>query len=306
MADYSVQIQSILCNYIDKKTLGRAQRSVSNAVRVAREFYDLTVDVTFVYGDTNCEPFLSDREVGEMQKNDARDHALSYRFFGKEVGVAKGYNMLFSATKSQFVIVINPNVMLSTDFFVYAFRQFDNAYTGIAEARQTPIEADKEYDICTFETDYASMECAIISRTALEKLNGLDEHFYRSFYDVDFSWRAKMAGYSTVYQPLALFHKPAVLSTDGKLVSANENHFYKALDELLVTYKWSNNKSVQSILRKLEESSDENEQRAAETFKKMRLDNVLLNRMSENCPVGAFKNGLICKKRFVLPVEERG
>lgn len=304
MTDYSVQIQSILCAGVDKNTLERTLRSVSNAIRVAREFYNLTLNVTFIYGDTNSNPLLLGRDIDDLKKACAGEFNLFYQHLGKNVGVANGHNMLFSTTNSQFVIIINPDVMLSTDFFVYAFKRFDNTNTGVAEARQIPIETDKAYDIRTLETDYASMECAIISRTLLEKLNGLDEHFYNAF-DVDFSWRAKINGYSTIYQPLAIVYKPAELSKDGKLFSDNENRYYRVLDSLLLTYKWSDKKSMQSMLKKLERSSDKNERSAAEAFEKMRQGNVFPNPMPQNCPVGAFKNGQICKKRFIMPIEEK-
>jgi len=51
--------------------------------------------------------------------------------------------------------------------------------------------------------DWVSFACVLIRGCVLAEIGGLDEHYFLYFEDMDFCWRAKQRGWSTVYWPAA-------------------------------------------------------------------------------------------------------
>lgn len=300
----TVQIQSVSHTKENIKTIERTLVSVANAIRVAREFYGLQLDVVFAYGDANEIPSFTFSDIELLKMSAAKELSFDYRLLDRGTGFARGHNTLFSTAESHFIMTINPGMILSPDFFTHILNMFDAPQTAIVEARKTPVETSKMYDTDTLEIDYASMDCAVISNTVLEEVGGLDEAFYRRGYDVDFSLRAKMGGYRVKYQPLSLVHCPAELSPNGKLVCTDEDSYYTVLDDMLLAYKWASTQEVNSLLRRFALSANKEEQRAVTDFKRLKSENLLPSRVSTK-DLSRFKNALYCKQRFKWPVEKR-
>lgn len=70
-----------------------------------------------------------------------------------------------------------------------------------------------QYDIYR-ETDYITGCCLLTKREVLDKIGLLDSNYFAYLEDVDFCLRAKLAGYSIVYQPKAvIYHKVSTTSS---------------------------------------------------------------------------------------------
>lgn len=76
----------------------------------------------------------------------------------------------------------------------------------------------KEKDIGQYnnysETDYVTGCCLLTKRDVLENIGLLDPNYFAYLEDVDFCFRAKIGGYSIVYQPKAvIYHKVSTTSS---------------------------------------------------------------------------------------------
>jgi hypothetical protein len=76
---------------------------------------------------------------------------------------------------------------------------------ALIDAIQFPVEHPKPYDPLTFETPWVSRVCMAVPRAAFQELGGFDESFFMYCEDVDFSWRARAAGFVLRSCPTALF-----------------------------------------------------------------------------------------------------
>jgi hypothetical protein len=71
-------------------------------------------------------------------------------------------------------------------------------------------EPDKEQYDLRQETDFATGCCMLVKRRVFERIGLFDERYFLYFEDLDFSLRAKQAGFRLIYEPKAvLWHKNA-------------------------------------------------------------------------------------------------
>ena len=187
----SLQIQSVIYHN-EKESLMRALSSVANAIRVNREMTGELGEVTLCYGDASAQAVFSASEISEITERFAPYFAFRYVFFDENTGSAKGHNRLGELCESEYMMIMNPDVLLCPRFFGNMLGMFaDSAKNaGMVEARQTPVEHPKEYDRETLETDWATTACAIFSTEIFRQLRGFDcDTFFLYCDDVDFSWR---------------------------------------------------------------------------------------------------------------------
>ena len=115
------------------------------------------------------------------------------------------------------------------------------ARSAMVEARQTPIEHQKEYDIKTLETQWATTACTVIRGDVFRKIGGFDaDTFFLYCDDLDFSWRLRLAGYKIIYQPLAPAYHAKTVSAEGKWQPTQTEVYYSAEAAILMAHKWSN------------------------------------------------------------------
>jgi GT2 family glycosyltransferase len=85
---------------------------------------------------------------------------------------------------------------------------------GIATERLSGRPAAEAQHAC--EVFGASGCFALYRKTMLEELGGFDERFFAYLEDVDLAWRARAAGWSAVYEPLAVaYHRGSASSGEG-------------------------------------------------------------------------------------------
>jgi len=80
-----------------------------------------------------------------------------------------------------------------------------SGHRALVEALQFPDEHPKVYDFKSFDTAWASGCCLMIGRAVYERIGGFDPSFFMYCEDVDFSWRARNAGFAVKICPRALF-----------------------------------------------------------------------------------------------------
>lgn len=296
----TLQIQSVIYNN-EKASLKKALLAIQNAVNVDRKYAKVMEQVVVCYGDASPKQVFSNAEVQEMQDEFKDVFEFKYYFFNENTGSAKGHNLMGEKCTSEYMLIMNPDVILSSNIFEKLFEPFDrDDKVGMVEARQTPIEHSKEYDIKTGETDWATTACALFTKKMFDKLNGFDnETFFLYCDDLDFSWRVRLEGYKIIYQPKAVCFHAKRLSTAGKWQPTNAEIYYSAESAIFMAYKWSNDERVKYLLDMFAQSGD-NEKKAVAEFEKRRKNGTLPKQLDKEQVVAKFVGDYFTEHRFYL------
>lgn len=294
----SIQLQAVIFNN-DPKTLISTLESASNALRVAKGTFGMDIEVKFVYGDSSSEPVLSKQDVEAIIDKFA-NISFKYTFFNENTGYGKGQNLMAAGSDCDFLIMMNPDVRLTPRFLYYILLPFSDKTVGMVEARQTPIEHQKEYNVKTFETDWATGACVAIRTDLFKKLNGFD---YKTFFmyceDVDISWRLRLMGFKIIYQPLAPVYHAKSLSFNGKWMPSETEKYYSAESALFIAHKWSNPELVETILNNFK-SGNEYEKKAASEYLRRKSNGELPTPLDPEHKVSKFIGWYYTENRFVL------
>ena len=190
---YSIQVQSVL--YHNKKEdILKSLASLSNAADIFKKDVKNSGEVTVSYGDASKTPIFKAAEIEEFKKSFPGLN-IKYTYFDENTGSAKGHNKLAEQNESEFMIIMNPDVIMSPRCIKVLIEPFTRSKmkAGITEARQTPIEHPKSFNKETYETGWATTACAMFRTEDFEKLGGFDaESFFLYCDDVDFSWRMRL------------------------------------------------------------------------------------------------------------------
>lgn len=297
----SLQIQSVI--YHNKKeSLMRAMTGIANAIRVNRETTAELGDVTVCYGDASAEPTFTAEDVAQIAEQFAPFFAFQYRFFNENTGSAKGHNLLGAEGDSEYMMIMNPDVILAPTFFANMIRPFlDPAKkAGMTEARQTPVEHPKEYNKETFETDWCTTACAIFPREIFKELNGFDaQTFFLYCDDLDFSWRIRLLDKKLYYRPDCLVYHAKSLSASGSWKPTSAEVYYSKEAALLMAYKWSADKQFKMLYERLENDGAEGE-KAVARFEELKAEGKLPQRLDPKHKVAKFIGDMYTEHRFVL------
>lgn len=296
-----IQAQSVIYNN-EIPSLLTAIDNMANAVRVEHEQQGYVGRISLCYGDASEKPVLTDDQVSTIQSRYKDDLDFHYHFFGFNSGSAKGQNLLGLGTNADYILIMNPDIIVSPRFFVEMLYPFDNPKVGIVEARQTPIEHHKQYDPVTMETGWATGACALVPTSVFEEIHGYDsDTFFMYCDDVDFSWRVRLLGYQIYYQPLApVYHAKRLNSNAGWKPTAAEE-YYSAEAAILMAHKWSYPVHVQKLLRAYSESTNPNQKKAAEHYRQLKREGKLPAPIDPEHKVGRFVDGgYYAENRFTL------
>lgn len=249
MEKMGLQIQSVIYGN-EKKNLERTLEYLANAVRVEREKSGTLGCVRMVYGDGTPEPVFSPNEILALQEKYREYFKLDYKVFGFNSGSAKGHNILAEDCTAEYMLIMNPDVIMAPRCLIELMYPFHDEEVGMVEARQSPVEHPKEYDVETKETQWATTACAVFRTEIFRQINGFDsDSFFLYCDDVDFSWRLRLAGYKIIYNPLALVYHAKRLDSKGQWEPTKAEVYYSAEAALMMAHKWSNPKQVDQILR---------------------------------------------------------
>ena len=303
MEKCSIQIQSVL--YLNQQSsLKRALYSIANAVRVNKSS-DLKVgSITVCYGDASPKRLFDNQEVLSLKKEFSDLFEFKYEFFNENTGSAKGHNTLAKDCNSEYMLIMNPDVILCPKFFEKIIAPFVNDTSntvGMTEARQTPVEHPKCYDRKTLETDWATTACALFKT---EDFNAIDGFDYKTFFlycdDLDFSWRIRLLGKKILYIPDCVVFHAKTLSVSGEWQPTNAEIYYSAEAGLLMAYKWSNKNRFRKLYDIFKNSGDENLNKAAAHFDELKRNKQLPKQLDKEHKVARFVGDYYTKHRFTL------
>jgi len=160
-----------------------------------------------VLGDSSAEPLVEDPHA-LLPDGPTPFARVEYLHFGANLGSAGGHNRLFAGSSAALVLVVNPDTYASPGLVTELVAGMAGERVGIVEARQLPIEHPKAHDPDTGDVSWASGSCFLVRAEVVRETGGFDaDLFFLHGDDVDFSWRARLAGWRVVHRPAArVFH----------------------------------------------------------------------------------------------------
>lgn len=281
---------------------GRIAQAIEHLERAARVALRARIfdKVELVYGD--CSPTDVLREVVLSRLSEDRALAdVGYVYFDQNLGSALGHNRLLETGDSEFVVIMNPDIMMAPNALLELGKAAADPRVAIAEAKQLPIEHPKSYQLATGETSWAATACTLIRRAVLNELEGFD---HRTFFlycdDVDFSWRARLAGHKVIYCPTAAAFHDKRLGEKGVWTIGWAEKYYSAEAALLLAYKYSRDDLVEQIVVHFEASGDEVWLKALNEFRRRKAAGELPRQLDSQRKVAVFVNGAYADHRFTM------
>lgn len=298
-AGASVQVQSVLYNN-DFEGVRRSVESIARAAELAISD-GICMRVFLSYGDCSPRPSLSNTQLLELKSIGSNCLEIEYEYFNENLGSAQGHNRLAASCDLDFLLIQNPDIVVSPRVFEGLLTPFRSPGIGMTEAKQLPIEHPKDYDRNTGETEWATTACAIIPVKLFNRLGGFDADFFFLYCDdVDFSWRVREAGFKILFLPsVAVFHDKR-LSNSGKWETTAAERYYSAEAALFLTYKWSRVDLTSEHLSFFEAHGDENLKKAAKLFVERREKGDLPRLHDLDHKIAHFVGNYYARHRFDL------
>jgi len=300
MKSRSIIIQSVLYQN-DFFSLIRSLRSIQSALLSYQQGPLGFNDCAVCYGDASKEPLLLPEHIDHINDEFSGAFKFEYRFFNKNVGFAKGHNLLAEHCTTDYLLIINPDIILAQDFFSAIMKPYelDDELVGIVEGRQIPVEHPKAYDDVTGETSWASGACLVTPTQVFKQLQGFDsDTFFMYCEDVDYSWRVRALGKKVIYQPQAPVFHPKKMTNKGEWIATEAEKYYSAEAALMMAYKWSQDERWKELLSAFKKNADENLQKAAKVFSERLMGRSLPEQIDRTHEVSTFMDDLYTEHRF--------
>lgn len=251
MADL-INISIVIVNYNVKDFLKNCLESIYNSST------NLEFEVIVVDNNSHDDSF---EEISKIYSN------VDFILLKENLGFSKANNIGFAKAKGEYVLVLNPDTILSEDTLqkVYEFMQ-DNSEIGATGCKvlnhdnsfqlpcrrsfPTPwnsfcklfglqslfpnLKLFAEYNLTyksineSYEVDALIGAFMFVRKEVVDKINGFDEEYFMYGEDLDFCFKIKDAGYKVYY-----FHETSIIHFKGestKRSNINEvKHFYDAM-----------------------------------------------------------------------------
>lgn len=294
----SIRVHSVLYN-LPQKSIARALDFLAASVRLARS-HGLVGNVEVAYGDCSPAPLLQDHNLSELRRLHIDAFKIEYTFFNGNLGSAAGHNRLLAQAASDFVLILNPDVLTSPRLLIELLTPLRSPDVGFIEGRQLPIEHHKEYDQITGETSWGSTACLLGEYSLFNQLGGFDAStFFLYCDDVDLSWRSRLIGKKVIYRPQAVIYHDKRLDREGRWATSEAEKYYSAEAGLLLPYKYSRNDLTEEYLAFFDKSSDVNLHKAADNFRRRQSEGKLPPQIDPQHTVGQFIEGAYALSRFM-------
>lgn len=260
MATPSLRVQTVLYGN-DEAQVARFTRALRAAGLVALDA-GLVSAVSLVVGDCSEEPAIGD-PCG-LPWDPSRLGPVHYEHFGANLGSAGGHNALFASLTDgppptdDLVVVTNADTCASPGLLAELVAAFDDASVGVVEARQVPLEQPKVHDPVTGDTSWASGACFAARAEVIAETGGFDpDYFFLYADDVDFSWRAKLAGWRVVHRPSAAVFHDKRLTPGGDLQASDLEISLGAEAGALLAWRYSRPDLAELMIGALGAAGDE-------------------------------------------------
>ena len=264
----SVRVQTVLYRP-GKGDVERLLRGLRHAVKVMKADSP-NVSFSVAFGDASPKATLTIDEVSVLSE-EAKDFGVdevTYDFFGRNLGSARGHNRLLTEFTEDFVLFLNPDVYMSPLALTEMMLLSSDSSNGIVEARQIPLEHPKSFDPDSGDTSWASTAGALVRREVIEATEGFDpDSFFLYCDDVDLSWRARLAGFRVVHQPTAQIFHDKRLTTEARMSVGDAEHYYAAEAALILAWKYSRPDLSEQWASEMEQSTMEHQRNAAAEFR---------------------------------------
>jgi hypothetical protein len=295
-----LRVQSVL--YGDPlPALGRFAASYSTACALARS-RGAVAGAVLALGDCSPEPLLAGPEALEGRLAPGGFDSSSYVHFGENLGSAGGHNRLLGAMAEDLVLVCNPDTYASPRLVLSLLAPLGDPGVGVVEARQLPLEHPKAYDPATGDTSWASGSCLLARAEVVAATGGFDpELFFLYGDDVDFSWRARLAGWRVVHAPAARVFHDKRLTQDGTVEPTEAERRYGAEAAVLLAWRWSRPDLAERTLAALETSPDPELEELAGALRERQRAGRLPEPLDPEGTVAQFVDGEYAVHRFSYP-----
>ncbi|MFK4258866.1 glycosyltransferase [Agrobacterium tumefaciens] len=294
----SIQVQSVLYNmdfFSIRRSLEALARSVDLAVSEG-----ICSKVKIVYGDTSPVRCLHDDVLMQLRGEFAWAFEIAYVFFDENIGSANGHNRLAINCDTDYLLILNPDVVVSPRLLQNMLSPFADNLVGMVEAKQLPIEHPKTYDSSTGVTSWATTACALTPTAVFRALEGFDaKSFFLYCDDVDYSWRVREAGYKVIFTPAAVVFHDKRISSKGEWQPSSAEVRYSAEAALMMAHKWSRPDIVADIAQMYMHGSEE-QVSALKKFKSMEESGDLPPARDAGHKVGQFEGHFYAKHRYPL------
>lgn len=243
---------------------------------------DGSIELELAIGDCSPARCLDDAGRARVTRALSGRVPLTYRWFDANLGHGGGQNALASlapdlALPGHSLLLLNPDVVLAPDALVALVESLESdPTTGMAEARQLPLEHPKDYDPISGETDWCAGAAVLIRGAAFVAAGGFDEaSFFMYLDDVDLSWRLRSAGWSLRHVPGAVAWHDKRLTPSGGSAASDLEWSSSVQGELALRWKWLGEEAALARLRELRNDDDARIRAGAAAFEKARAERRL-------------------------------
>ena len=247
-----IQFQTVLFHN-RPEALKRSARSLCASLEYACGHGQNLDRCVLLWGDASEKPCMTEAEL-EKLRSECTGLDIEYVLFGENTGTSRGHNRLLPMAGCDLLVTMNPDVVAAPSCVFHLLEAFAEEKTGMAEARQTPLEHPKAYDPATRTISWASGAFSMIRRACFEEIGGYDEHFFLYCDDVDLSWRARLKGWNLVYVPEAVVYHGKGLSGDGGMQPTDADLRYSPEAEMMLMYRYGWTAELEEKKRQLAQS----------------------------------------------------
>lgn len=295
----SIAVQSVVYR-TPRAGVEKMLGALDNSVRVGKT--EMVCDrLVVLLGDASPTPALDEAYLDELRGRFTHIDEIRYHFFDENVGTSKGHNALAAMSDTDYIVTSNPDVIPDARALWRLLGTFNEPTTGMAEAKQLPIEHPKDYDAGTGHTSWAATAFAMTPRTLFDKVGGFDEQtFFMYCDDVDYSWMVREAGYHVVFQPSAVVFHDKALTIDGGWVPTSAEQVFSAQASLLLAHKWSRDDVLEKTLLDYDNSPVSVYNDAADAFRERLDQGLLVPQRDPGHEIGYFQDGFYAKHRYGL------
>lgn len=294
----SIQVQSILYN-MDEDSVRRALESLARATDLAVSGGQVS-KVRVSYGDTSPDRCLSDASLTKLRSEFSWAFELEYTFFNANLGSARGHNVLAEDASTDYLLILNPDVVVSPRLLQDFLLPFHNSSTGMVEAKQLPIEHPKDFDPVTGETGWATTACALTPLTLFRQIDGFDaDSFFLYCDDVDYSWRVREAGYKVIFAANAVVFHDKRVARDGAWQPSSAERRFSAEAALMMAHKWSRPDLVDKIGWRFRHAGPD-EKAAIKNYDEKKAAGTLPQPRDAEHKIGEFVGHFYTKHRYAL------